>query len=108
MGTMVGGGPVVVGGTSGRILSLNICEEWVRPLLDVSGLMEFDLAVTARCDVTSRGVIEGDLVRDAAVFREDLRNVLMRRKVFVPGCCKNGDENWGKKEKKRVLAITAG
>ncbi|OQE15873.1 hypothetical protein PENSTE_c026G04460 [Penicillium steckii] len=108
MGTMVGGGPVVVGGTSGRILSLNICEEWVRPLLDVSGLKEFDLAVTARCDVTSRGVIEGDLVRDAAVFREDLRNVLMRRKVFVPGCCEDGGENGRKKEKKRVLAITAG
>ncbi|KAJ5568810.1 hypothetical protein N7450_011296 [Penicillium hetheringtonii] len=52
-GTVVGGGPVVVGG--GRLLPLSIEEGWVTPLLKVSGLKEFDLAVTARCDVTSRG-----------------------------------------------------
>lgn len=72
-GSVVGGGAVVV---SGQRLPLVLTEPWLLPLLNVRGLDAFDLAVTARCDAAAKGVIEGDLCRDAGVLRDQLRAVM--------------------------------
>jgi hypothetical protein len=72
-GTITGGGAVVV---AGQRLELGLMERWLRPLLDVRGLKGFELAVTARCDEAAKGVIEGGLVRDAGVLRDQLRAVM--------------------------------
>lgn len=72
-GTIIGGGVVVV---AGQRLPLVLTEPWLLPLLNVRGLKEFELAVTARCDTASKGVIEGDLCRDAGVLRDQLRAVM--------------------------------
>lgn len=72
-GTITGGGAVVV---AGQRLPLVLAEPWLLPLLNVRGLTEFELAVTARCDTAAKGVIEGDLCRDAAVLRDQLRAVM--------------------------------
>jgi hypothetical protein len=45
-------------------------------MLKVRGLKEFDLAVSARCDASSRGVVEGRLVHDVGVLRGELKRVL--------------------------------
>ncbi|KAJ5517358.1 hypothetical protein N7527_008918 [Penicillium freii] len=71
----------VVGNTgeavvSGQRIPFGIEEGWVRPILRVSGLEEFDLAVTARCDLLAKGVVEGELVRDVGLLREELRGRL--------------------------------
>ncbi|KAJ5587884.1 uncharacterized protein N7459_003649 [Penicillium hispanicum] len=72
-GTMHGGGAVVV---AGQRLPLVLAEPWLLPLLHVRGLCDFELAVTARCDPAAKGVIEGDLCRDAGVLRDQLRAVM--------------------------------
>jgi len=72
-GSVVGGGPVIV---AGRMLKLGAEEKWLKPLLGVRGLGDFDLAVTVRCDEVARGVVEGGLVRDVAVLRDLLRGVM--------------------------------
>ncbi|CAI7583195.1 unnamed protein product [Penicillium glandicola] len=66
------GQPVV----SGQRIPFGIKEGWVRPILKVRGLEAFDMAVTARCDLLAKGVIEGELVRDVGVLREELRGIL--------------------------------
>lgn len=71
-GTVTGGGTVVV---AGQRLPLVLAEPWLVPLLNVRGLEEFELAVTARCDSAAREVIEPDLCRDAAVLRDQLRKI---------------------------------
>ncbi|CAG8885840.1 unnamed protein product [Penicillium egyptiacum] len=73
----------VVGNTgeavvSGQRIPFGIKEEWVRPILGVRGLEGFDLAVTARCDLLAKGVVEGELVRDVGLLREALRGILCR------------------------------
>jgi hypothetical protein len=72
-GTVTGGGAVVV---AGQKLPLGLGEKWLLPLLNVRGLSGFELAVTARCDEAAKGVIESGLVRDAAVLRDQLRDVM--------------------------------
>lgn len=72
-GTVMGGGAVLV---AGQRLELGLMERWLRPLLGVRGLKGFELAVTARCDEAAKGVIEGGLVRDAGVLRDQLRAVM--------------------------------
>lgn len=76
-GSVVGGGAVVV---SGQRLPLTLTEPWLLPLLNVRGLDVFELAVTARCDAAAKGVIEGDLCRDAGVLRDQLRAVMCSRR----------------------------
>lgn len=76
-GSVVGGGAVVV---SGQRLPLSLGEPWLLPLLNVRGLDVFELAVTARCDPAARGVIEGELCRDAGVLRDQLRAVMCSRR----------------------------
>ncbi|CAG8163849.1 unnamed protein product [Penicillium nalgiovense] len=71
----------VVGNTgeavvSGQRIPFGIMEEWVKPVLRVRGLEGFDLAVTARCDLLAKGVVEGELVRDVGLLREALRGIL--------------------------------
>ncbi|KAJ5112216.1 hypothetical protein N7532_000261 [Penicillium argentinense] len=72
-GTITGGGAVVV---SGQRLPLLLSEPWVLPLLNVRGLREFEMAVTARCDLVAKGVVEPELVRNAGVLRDQLRAVM--------------------------------
>lgn len=72
-GTIVGGGRVVA---AGQKLPLVLTEPWLLPLLNVRGLKVFELAVTARCDTAAKGVIEGDLCRNAGVLRDQLRAVM--------------------------------
>ncbi|KAJ5935908.1 hypothetical protein N7454_005206 [Penicillium verhagenii] len=73
---------VVVAGGQQRI-PLVITEPWLLPLLRVRGLKGFELAVTARCDSAARGALEGDLVRDAGLLRDQLR-LVMCSEVGVP------------------------
>ena len=72
-GTISGGGAIVV---AGQRIPLLLTEAWLLPLLNVRGLKGFEMAVTARCDAAARGVIEGDLIRDAGVLRDQLRAVM--------------------------------
>ncbi|KAJ5086332.1 hypothetical protein NUU61_007639 [Penicillium alfredii] len=72
-GTVAGGGAVVV---AGQRLPLHLQDPWLFPLLNVRGLRHFDLAVTARCDLPAKDVIEPDLCRDAALLRDHLRAVM--------------------------------
>ena len=72
-GTSIGGGAVLI---AGQKLPLILTEPWLLPLLNVRGLREFELAVTARCDTAAKGAIEGDLCRDAGVLRDQLRAVM--------------------------------
>ncbi|KAJ5563894.1 hypothetical protein N7513_000136 [Penicillium frequentans] len=74
-GMVSGGGVVVVAGGQQRI-PLILTEPWLLPLLKVRGLKGFEMAVTARCDSAAKGVLEGDLVRDAALLRDQLRCVM--------------------------------
>ncbi|KAJ5494703.1 hypothetical protein N7463_010790 [Penicillium fimorum] len=95
----------VVGSTgeavvSGQRIPFGIEEGWVKPILRVRGLKEFDLAVTARCDLLAKGVVEGELVRDVGLLREQLRGMLS-----VPRERKR--EVKGMKKRKIILAITA-
>jgi hypothetical protein len=64
------------GDIGGQRIPFGIDEGWVRPMLKVRGLKEFDLAVSARCDASSRGVVEGRLVHDVGVLRGELKRVL--------------------------------
>ncbi|KAJ5159143.1 uncharacterized protein N7500_008794 [Penicillium coprophilum] len=71
----------VVGSTgeavvSGQRIPFGIQEGWVKPILRVRGVKEFDLAVTARCDLLAKGVVEGELVKDVGLLREQLRETL--------------------------------
>lgn len=72
-GTISGGGAIVV---AGQRIPLLLTEAWLLPLLNVRGLSSFEMAVTARCDAAAKGVIEGDLIRDAGVLRDQLRAVM--------------------------------
>ncbi|KAJ5951376.1 uncharacterized protein N7479_009789 [Penicillium vulpinum] len=84
---------------SGQRIPFGIKEEWVKPILRIRELKVFELAVTARCDVLAKGVIEGELVRDVGLLREELRGVL---------CAPRERRVKGMMNKRRVrLAITA-
>jgi len=63
---------------SGQRIPFGMGEGWVKPLLGVKGLKVFDLAVTARCDLVARGVVESELVKDVGELREGLREFLCR------------------------------
>lgn len=114
-GTVTGGGAVVV---AGQRLPLVLKERWLLPLLNVRGLKEFELAVTARCDEAAKGVIEGGLVRDAAVLRDQLRAVMCSEvgmglgdveglEVDLEMVCEELMEERGAMGKKGRLMITA-
>lgn len=81
---------------SGNRLPLVLSEPWVWPLLNVRGLDEFELAVTAKCDAASRGVIEDGLCRDVGVLRDQLRAVLCADVGVGIGMVKGLD--WGVEE----------
>lgn len=66
---------MVLGGSGVRV-PLRVGELWTVPLMGVRGLRKFEMAVTARCDVVARGVLEGELVRDAGGLRDWLRRVM--------------------------------
>lgn len=102
-GAVSEGGVVLV---NGQKLGLSIEEEWVRPLLAVRGLRGFELAVTARCDVVSREVVEGELVKDALRLREELRGVLIGERVEMD-IEEDAVKMAGNRRGKRRLAITA-
>jgi hypothetical protein len=92
----------VVGSTgeaivSGQRIPFGIKEGWVKPILGIRGLKEFDLAVTARCDLLAKGVVEGELVRDVGLLREELRRIL----------CGVREKRVKKNPRKIRLAITA-
>jgi hypothetical protein len=72
------GAPGLVGGVGGGGggLRLAIEEPWVAPILAVRGLRRFELAVTARADPRAKARLERELVRDAVVLRDRLREVL--------------------------------
>lgn len=72
-GAVTGGGTVVV---AGQRLPLVLTETWLLPLLNVRGLKDFELAITARCDTAAKGVIEDDLVRDAGLLKDQLKAVM--------------------------------
>jgi hypothetical protein len=74
----------------GQRIPFGIAEGWVRPLLKVRGLREFDLAVSARCDASSRGVVEGRLVRDVGLLRGELKRVLCLPRERERAACKKG------------------
>lgn len=63
-------------GGSGVRIPLGVGELWTVPLLGVRGLGTFEMAVTARCDVVARGVLEGELCTGAARLRDWLRGVM--------------------------------
>lgn len=98
-------GEVVV---SGQRIPFGIEERWVRPILGVRGLDAFDLAVTARCDILAKGIVEGELVRDVSLLREGLRGILCepRERVGFGGMMKRMDMEERKRRGIR-LAITA-
>ncbi|KAJ5772877.1 hypothetical protein N7457_007773 [Penicillium paradoxum] len=104
------GGEAVV---SGQRIPFVMEEGWVKPLLQVRGLESFDLAVTARCDPMSRGVVEGELVRDVGLLRDGLRDLLCRPREsggFGFGMKRNMECADGPRERRRKgvrLAITA-
>ncbi|KAJ6089403.1 hypothetical protein N7467_004619 [Penicillium canescens] len=85
----------------GQRIPFGIAEAWVRPLLKVRGLREFDLAVSARCDASSRGVVEGRLVRDVGLLRGELKRVLCLPRESERACKK------GMMGRRVRLAITA-
>ncbi|KAL3480111.1 hypothetical protein BJX99DRAFT_47279 [Aspergillus californicus] len=60
----------------GRRLKLSITEPWVSPLLCVRGLRSFELGITAKCDAYAKSILEGNLVRDAVMLRDQLRLVM--------------------------------
>lgn len=74
-GTVTGSGDVVLGGSGVRI-PMGVGELWTLPLCAVRGLKSFEMAVTARCDVVARRVLEGDLCRDAGGLRDWLTGVM--------------------------------
>lgn len=86
----------------GQRIPFGIAEGWVRPLLKVRGLREFDLAVSARCDASSRAVVEGRLVRDVGLLRGELKRVLCLPRERERDCKK------GMMGRRVRLAITAG
>ena len=57
-------------------MPLAVGELWTVPLAGVRGLERFEMAVTARCDIVARGVLEGSLVRDAGALRDWLGRVM--------------------------------
>ncbi|CAI7599613.1 unnamed protein product [Penicillium bialowiezense] len=97
-GFIGGGGEAVV---SGQRIPFGMGEGWVRPLLGVRGLKCFDLAVTARCDLVARGVVESELIKEVGELRDGLRWFLYRPKEDVKECSR-------KREGRERLAITAG
>lgn len=101
------GGEAIV---SGQRIPLGMQEGWVKPLLRVRGLESFDLAVTARCDLTARGVVEGELVRDVGLLRDGLRGALCRpRESVAHGVGAKRYMDCTKRERRKGvrLAITA-
>ncbi|KAJ5714260.1 uncharacterized protein N7483_011441 [Penicillium malachiteum] len=98
-GTRGGGGVVVV---AGQRIPLILTEAWVLPLLSVRGLDAFEMAVTARCDPVVKGVIEGELVRDAGILRDQLR-MIMCSKMGV----ELGEMELGLKDFKLACALEA-
>jgi hypothetical protein len=74
-GTVTPSGGVVLGG-SGVRLPLGVGELWTVPLLGVRGLRVFEMAVTARCDVVARGVLEESVCGGAGMLRDWLRGVM--------------------------------
>ncbi|CAG8306637.1 unnamed protein product [Penicillium salamii] len=87
-------------GVSGQRIPFGMGEGWVGPLLRVRGLTDFDLAVTARCDLGARGVVESELVKEVGELRDGLRELLCRPREVL-------DERVGKRQKRARLAITA-
>lgn len=63
---------------SGQRIPFGMEEKWIAPLLGVTGLQRFDLAVTARCDLVAKGVVEDELVKAVGELREGLREALSR------------------------------
>lgn len=63
-------------GGSGVRLPLGVGELWTVPLLGVRGLRVFEMAVTARCDVVARGVLEESVCGGAGMLRDWLRGVM--------------------------------
>ncbi|KAJ5334336.1 uncharacterized protein N7506_008119 [Penicillium brevicompactum] len=96
-GSIGSGGEAVV---SGQKIPFGMGEGWVRPLLGVRGLKSFDLAVTARCDLVARGVVESELVKEVGALRDELRWFLYRPK-------ENLREITRKRDGRVRLAITA-
>lgn len=91
---------------SGQRIPFGIEEAWVRPILAVRGLEGFDLAVTARCDLLAKGVVEGELVRDVGLLREELRGILCGPRECGIGMVKGMDLE--ERERRGIrLAITA-
>ncbi|KAJ5370214.1 uncharacterized protein N7496_006306 [Penicillium cataractarum] len=74
-GTVTSSGDVVLGGSGVRI-PMGVGELWTLPLCAVRGLESFEMAVTARCDVVARRVLEADLCRDAGGLRDWLTRVM--------------------------------
>ncbi|KAF3384809.1 hypothetical protein F1880_002109 [Penicillium rolfsii] len=74
-GTVTPAGDVLLGGSGVRI-PLGVGELWTLPLLAVRGLETFEMAVTVRCDVVARGVLEEEVCRGAGESRDWLRGVM--------------------------------
>lgn len=66
-------GGVIIGG---KRIRLAIDEPWVSPMLFVRGLRSFDLCITAKCDLSAKVLVEGDLTRDAAQLQDHLRSMM--------------------------------
>ncbi|KAJ5297931.1 hypothetical protein N7508_008180 [Penicillium antarcticum] len=94
-------------GVGGQRIPFGIDEAWVRPLLRVRGLKEFDLAVSARCDASSRGVVEGKLVRDVGVLKGELKRVLCLPREKLMERVGEWDCKKGMMGRRVRLAITA-
>jgi hypothetical protein len=92
-GTTTASGDVVLGGSGVRI-PMGVGELWTLPLCAVRKLNTFEMAVTARCDVVARRVLEADLCRDAGVLRDWLEGVMCGgREVELSEVL--GEKGWG-------------
>jgi hypothetical protein len=69
-------GSVLLGGANNKKISLNISEPWLQPLMDVRGLKDFDLCVSARCDASARNTLVEQIGAEAVVLRDCLREVM--------------------------------
>ncbi|KAJ5768858.1 hypothetical protein N7520_003417 [Penicillium odoratum] len=76
LGRFVSGGGVVVAAGGQEGIPLGITASWLSPLWKIRGLKDFELAVTARCDIAAKGAIEEDLVKEAGMLRDHLRLIM--------------------------------